>query len=75
MADFSKNTGATLSSGTPAMPPVPPMPFTEKNISGSDLKVGMMINVEADENIKEKDSFVAVKVTATFAMPTIPQAQ
>jgi hypothetical protein len=79
MADFSKNATTSRPGGTPTAPLIPPMPFTEKNINPSDLKVGMMISAEANENIKEKASFVAVKITTATAMssvmPPVPQAR
>lgn len=77
MAEFSK-TVMVPQSGNMA-PVMPPMPFTEKVITQSDLKEGMMVNVEASENIKEKASFVAIKITATAAvapmMPPAPQTR
>lgn len=73
MADFSKNSGIPRSGSV--APIMPPMPFIEKNINRSDLKVGMIINAEANENIKEKASFVAVKITVTPVMaPMVPPA-
>lgn len=72
MAEFSKTAMAPRAGDTMVMPP---MPFTEKNIKLSDLKVGMTISAEASENIKEKASFVAVKITASTAMmPVMPPA-
>jgi hypothetical protein len=49
----------------------PPTPFTEKEITFSDLKVDDQISVEASENIEDKDSFEAVKITLQV-MPEIP---
>ncbi|MCX6786522.1 MAG: hypothetical protein NTU85_01730 [Candidatus Kaiserbacteria bacterium] len=43
--------------------PTPPIPFTEKEISLSDLKVGDQITVEAGENIKTETKFTATKIT------------
>jgi len=53
----------------------PPLAFIEKVITQSDLKEGMTVNVEAAENVKEKASFVAVKITASTTMaPVMPPA-
>ncbi len=46
--------------------------FTEKDISLSSLKVGLIISVAAGENIKEKISFVATKITLPPVAP-VPQ--
>jgi len=40
----------------------PPMPFTEKEIALSDLKVGDQIFAEAGENIKTEVRFTATKI-------------
>lgn len=74
MEAFSKQMSSVKPGSAQSAPIMPPMPFSEKSISLSDIKVGEMINVEADENIKEKASFTAIKITATPApvMPTQP---
>jgi hypothetical protein len=45
---------------------MPPMPFKEVSISFPELKEGDRINVEAEENIKDKVEFLAKKVILTF---------
>lgn len=72
MEEFSKKM-STAPRGSISVPsPLPPTPFTEKESSLSDLKEGMTINVEASENIKEKVTFVAVKI---ILMPQAPQVK
>lgn len=66
MEEFSKKM-SSLEPGniTQREPVTPPMPFNEKTLTLSDLSEGDMVNVEADENIKEKVSFTATKITIT----------
>ena len=52
-------------------PQTPPIPFSEKEVSLADLKVGDQVLIEASENIKDKTSFEAVKITLQI-MPAIP---
>ncbi|MCX6702518.1 MAG: hypothetical protein NTW60_01450 [Candidatus Wolfebacteria bacterium] len=52
--------------------PVPPMPFSEKDVKLSDLKEGMQISVQAGENIKTATKFEAVKITiSSIAAPAV----
>lgn len=75
MEAFSKTMSSVKPGSVQSAPVVPPMPFNEKTISLSNLTVGTIINVEANENIKEKTSFIATKITTTPtpSMPTTPQ--
>jgi len=43
--------------------PIPPQPFTETELSISDLKTGDMITVDAGKDVKTATSFDAVKIT------------
>lgn len=74
MEVFSKQMSSVKPGSAPSAPIMPPMPFNEKTISLSDLTAGIIINVEASENIKEKASFIATKITTSPApsMPTPP---
>lgn len=52
-------------------PQSPPIPFSEKEVSLVDLKIGDQVLIEASENIKDKTSFEAVKITLQI-MPAVP---
>lgn len=56
---------AAIMSGEPVVPPSPPVLFTEKSITFRALTVGMMVSVEANENIQGKTSFTATKISVT----------
>lgn len=70
MADYQKalkSTSRTVpvaGSTTPAIAnmTIPPMPFTQTEIKLSDLKVGDMVSVDADKDIKTEASFEVVKI-------------
>ena len=70
MEEYQKTTAAQAN-GTQIS--TPPMPFAEKEISLSDLKAGDQITAEASENVKDKTSFEATKITLQI-MPVIPNA-
>lgn len=73
IVEFSKMIKTIPSENT--IPGRPPLAFTERAITQSDLKEGMTVSVEAAENVKEKTSFVAVKITASATMvPIMPPA-
>ena len=70
MEDFMKNLRTARPADADARP-TPPTPYTEKSASASDIKEGMMISVEADENIKDKTSFTASKIVVTLEAPRV----
>lgn len=72
MEAFSKQVADTKSAGVSRG--MPPAPFSEKSIKLEDIKVGTMVSVEADENIKDKAAFVATKITMTVSaqLPVLP---
>jgi len=75
---------STWKPGSTGTLPIPPTPFTEKNISISDIKVGDQLNVEAATKIRMLEKFTAVKINvqmsasapAPIALPaaTVPPA-
>ena len=76
MTEFSKKISSVKPGDTAqTTPTMPPMPFNEKTVSLSDIKVGEMVNIEANENIKDQASFIATKITTTPtpSMPATPQ--
>lgn len=62
----------------PGQPPsaamIPPMPFTEVSATLKDLKVGDRVTAEANENIRSRTSFDAVKILIADlpSMPPVP---
>lgn len=74
VAQTISTTSAT--STTPVTPILPPEGFKRTVISISDLKVGQMINVSSDKNIKEVKEFNATEISyykpTTQIVPIVP---
>lgn len=73
---FMKKMNAGDSNGSS---PTPPTPFIEKTASMSDLTAGMNVVVSTNENVKNKASFVATKIsivdTASLPIVNSPEVQ
>lgn len=71
--DFQKKI-SSWKPDTADSPPTPPVPFIEKEISLSDIKVGDQLNVEASTLIRMKAEFTATKILvqtmASISAPT-----
>jgi hypothetical protein len=63
---------STWKPGSTGTLPIPPTPFTEKNISISDIKVGDQLNVEAATPIRMLEKFTAVKINVQMSYAAVP---
>ena len=64
---------AAQATGTPAMPPTPPMPSTSKTVTLADLKTGMVVAVTPAPNTKQDaTSFEAANIVAQASLVPPP---
>jgi len=71
MQDFQDKmkTRQAADQSQPQAPIVPPMPFDQKSINLSDLKVDQQISIVAGQDIKNTKEFVATEVNVQEAIP------
>ncbi|MFA6364938.1 MAG: hypothetical protein WCW78_00860 [Candidatus Paceibacterota bacterium] len=77
---FQKEQQAAMTSGKPALLPsggypMMPSPTKQVDISVSDIKVGDIVAVSADKNIKTEASFEASSISVSASTPTLPPAK
>lgn len=69
---YTKKMSSWKPGSTTEAPPTPPMPFVEKQVSISDIKVGDQINVEAANKIRFVEKFDATKISIQFSAAPAP---